>query len=404
MRMATSQNGIPDNRPPSKNPESMAGISEDEIDLSDYFRILWRRKYFIVFGAVCPALLVWLILCFFPRSYRVTYTYESGPHTRAYRSVLGRFQDRDRPDEQTDGVENAMPPESDSRVLIGRFYSEENFDKLATRLRENGFEEYARDLSQTKIQLDVSDASRAVTIIGRPAEDVQRMSTIVRDNLEKVIPMYFVKEHLSDVVATLKTEMADIEENKFSLELELERKKTISAKLKALASAETGMAPTGLVVHFESVRENSEYLPLPYQVQATDANIINIEQTVRADQEKYNYYGGLLSLNERLLEEVSNKMSSYYTIEEFHSFLTQTMGDYESSELRDYLSAYVKRIENIMSAGTPIVEKPGISPVPKGSLKKTGIAFVALLMMTTFGAFLLEAAPKSRKPGPVKSS
>ncbi len=401
--MATSQNGIPDKRPPSKNPGGGFDTSKDEIDLSDYFRILWRRKYLIVVGAACPALLVWLSLYFSPRSYRVTYTYDIGPHARAYRSVLGQFQDKGSPDEAADKAEEDMLSEGDRRILLERFYSEENFDKLATRLNENGFEEYARDLSQTKIQLEVSDASLAVTMIGRRAEDMQRISSIVGDNMEKVIPMYFVKEHLSDIVAALKTEMADIEENKFNLELELERKKAISARLKTLASTDPGMAPTGLVLHFENVRENSEYLPLPYQVQAADANIVNIEQTIRTDQEKYNYYGGLLSLNERLLEEVRNKMSSYYTIEEFHAFLAQIMGDYESSELKDCLSAYVKRIENIMSASTPIVEKPRISSVPKGSLKKTGIVFVALLMMTTFGAFLLEAAPKSRKPGAVKS-
>jgi hypothetical protein len=399
--MATSQNDIPDKQPVSKHTRVRSDISDDEIDLSDYFRILWRRKYFVVFGAVGPALLVWLILFFSPRDYKVTYIYDVGPDAKNYRALLGQFQDKDSPDEST---EKTVPPKNDGRILLDGFYSAENFDKLAAKLKQDGFAEYARGISQTKIQLDVSSTSLAVTIVGRPAEDMQRISSIVRDNLEKVIPMYFVKEYVSDAVASLKTEMADIEENKFNLELALERKKATLAGLKTLASTDTGVAPSGLVLHFENVRQNSEYLPLSYQVQATDVNIVNIEQTIRANQEKYNYYGALLSLNERLLEEVRNKMSSYYTIEEFHSFLAQIMGDYESSELRDYLSAYTKRIENAISARAPIVEKPGISSVSKGSLRKTGIVFVGLLMMTTFGVFLLEAVQKSRKPGPAKLS
>lgn len=402
--MAASQSDVPDKQPVSKRSESRADTAMDEINLSEYFGVIWRRKYFVVFGAVCPALLVWLVLFFSPSDYRITYTYDIGPDARAYRAVLGQFQNGDSPDGAVDKVEKAVVSEQDRKILLDRFYSVENLDKLAAKLRENGFGEYARDISQTKIQLEVSDTSLAVTMTGRRAEDMQRISSIVRDNLEKVIPMYFVKEHLNGEVAKLKTEMAGIEENKFSLELELERKKAISARLKTLASTEPGMALNGLVLHFESVRENSEYLPLSYQVQATDASIINIEQTIRSNQEKYDYYGSLLGLNVRLLEEVRNKMPSYYTLGEFHSFLAHIMGDDESSDLRSYLSAYIKKIENTMSAHTPIVENPRVSSVPKGSLKKTGIVFVALLMVTTFGAFLWEAAQKDRRPGDVKSS
>lgn len=402
--MATSQSDNADKRPASKNTGGRADTSQDEIDLSDYFRVLWRRKYFVVFGAVCPALLVWLIYFLSPNDYRVTYTYDIGPDARTCGALLGGFQEKDSPNVSADKAEKAVLLEKDRRILLDRFYSVENLDKLAAKLRENGFEEYARDISQTKIQLNVSDDSLAVTITGGQTQDVQKISSIVRDNLEKVIPIYSVVEHLSGDVARLRTAMASIEENKFGLELELERKKAISARLKTLESTDSGMALDGLVLHFESIGENSEYLPLPYQVRATDANVVNIEQTIRANQEKYDYYGAMLSLHERLLEEVRNKMSSYYTIGEFHSFLVRIMGDYEGSDVRNYLSAYIKKIENATSANTPVIETHRISSVPKGGLRKVGIVFVGLLMMTTFGAFLLDAAQKDQKPGAVKSS
>ena len=396
--MATSQSDNPDKRPVSKSTGGRADTSHDEIDLGDYFRVLWWRKYFVVFGAAGPALLVWLFFFFSPSDYRATHTYDIGPDARTYGALLGRFQDKDSPNGAADRVEK------DRRILVDRFYSVENLDKLAAKLRENGFEEYARDISPTKIQLNVSDALLAVTVTGRRADDVRTISSSVIDNMEKVIPMYGVKEHLSGDVTRLRTAMAGIEENKFSLELELERKKAISTRLKSLESTDPGMTPDGLILHFESVRENSEYLPLLYQVRATDTNIINIEQTIRANQEQYDYYGAMLSLNEMLLEEIKNKMSSYYTIGEFHSFLAQIMGGYEGSDLRSYLSAYIKKIENAMSANTPVIETPRITSVPKGGIKKAGVVFVGLLMMTTFGAFLLDAAQKGLKPGAVKSS
>lgn len=402
--MATSQSDNPDKRPVSKSTGGRADTSQDEIDLSDYFRVLRRRKYFVVFGAAGPALLVWLFFFFSPSDYRATYTYDIGPDARTYGALLGRFHDKDSPNVPADKAETDVLLEKAAGILCDRFYSVENLDKLAAKLRENGFEEYAQDISRTKVQLNVSDTSLAVTITSGQVQDVRKISSIVRDNMEKVIPMYSVEEHLRGDVTKLRTAMAGIEENKFGLELELERKKAISARLKALASAEPGMALGGLVLYFEGVRENSEYLPLPYQVQAADVNIVNIEQTIRANQEKYDYYGAMLSLNESLLEEIRSKMSSYYTIREFHSFLARIMGDYEGSDVRNYLSAYIKKIENAMSAHTPVIETPRISSVPKGGLKKAGIVFVGLLMMTTFGAFLLDAAQKDQKPGAVKSS
>jgi hypothetical protein len=81
-------------------------------------------------------------------------------------------------------------------------------------------------------------------------------------------------------------------------------------------------------------------------------------------------------------------------------FATGLVGEYQGEEeLMHYLNAYIKKIENAISANTPIVEEPRIYSVPKGSLKKTVIVFVALLMITTFGAFLLEAVRKSGGPG-----
>lgn len=427
--MATSQSDNPDKRPVSKNMGGRADTSQDEINLGDYFRIVWRRKYFIVLGAVCPAFLVWLILFFSPSVCRVTYTYNLGRDVKTYQALLGWFQDNNSPNVPTDRVEKSILSkkerailfdkffnverieklatkltEKERRIPFDRFYSAKNFEKLTTKLRENGFEEYARDISPAKIQLDVSDTSLAVTIISGQDQDVRKISSIVTDNIEKVVPMYSVEEDLNGEVIRLRAAMADAEKNKFKLENELERKKAILARLKALAPMEPGMAPGGLVLHFDSVRESSEYLPLPYQIQATEVNIINIEQTIRADQETYDYYSAMLSFNEWLLGEVRNKMSSYYTIGEFHSFLIQTTGGYEGSVLKSYLSAYIKKIENAMSANTPAVETPGISVIPNGGLKKAGIVFVGLLMMTTFGAFLLDVAQKGQKPVAVKSS
>ncbi|UCC98759.1 MAG: hypothetical protein JSW66_02470 [Phycisphaerales bacterium] len=395
--MASSHGDTEGSRSLSTKTGGRTDTSADEIDLNDYLRVVWKRRHLVVLGTFLPALLFCLILAFSPGECRVTYTYDVRSDEKDPVALLGGFTGAGASDKCRADLESDELPGTVHTMVPDRFYSDENLDRLAARLRECGFGDYAERISRANVQLETSETSLAMTVTGRRGEDVQRISSIVRDNLENVIPMYFVEEHLSGEVVRLKSEMANIEEDRFSLELELGRKKAILVRLKTLASADPGMTQSGPILHFENVHKDSAYLPLSYHVQAADVNIINIEETINADQKKYSYYGKLLSLDERLLEEVRNKMSSHYAVGEFHSFLARVAGDYEGSELRHYLSAYVKRVENVMSASAPIVERPGVYLVPKGSLKKTGIVFAALLMITTFGAFLLEAVQESRK-------
>ena len=106
-----------------------------------------------------------------------------------------------------------------------------------------------------------------------------------------------------------------------------------------------------------------------------------------------------MSLNERIVGEIENQASSYYTVQQFHSWLTDIVSEYEDKELAGYLNAYIKRIENVISTKTPVVEKPSVNPVPKGSAKRrSATVFVLFLIMTTFAAFLFEAVQKRKKP------
>ena len=384
--MASSKNDIP------KNIMGKADTYEDEIDLIDYFRIIWKRKYFIVLVSALPALIVFLFIYFSPKDYKLTYLYDISLTEKNY------------------------------KTLLDKFYSAENLGKLTAKLKENKLNGYWQEINGSNVKLEVSpsyfsnNAAKAtdvdnlqkiqevtgtllaMTIIGRPRNDMEKISSIIRDDFEKVIPIYHTKQELNSTVIDLKTEMADIEEHKFDLELELKRKKAISEKLKKMEPADSNKTMDGIVLQFSRVDQSSEYLPLAYQIQATDANIINLEETIRAKQDKYDYYNNLISLNEKLFNEVKNKVSSYYTVQEFHSFLANMMGDYTEKELADYLNAYTKRIENMISINTPVIEKPSVYPIPKGATKKSAVIFAVLLMITTFVAFLLEAVQKRLTP------
>ena len=363
--MATSQNDSPRSQPEPKGLQDKSVSAEDEINLVDYLMVLWRRKYFIVLGTAIPTLIFGLALFFSPDKYKVAYTYDFGLD------------------------------EKGCKVLLGHFYGAENWGLLAAGLKGTGFYESAAAAPNADIKLEISGTSLLLTVEGNSPEYVRNISSIVRDNIEAVLPMYAVKKELSNAVTGFKTKIADIEENKFNQELELQRKKAVLAKLKNLEPEESN-SPANIILQFGDVRQDCEYLPLVYQIQATDVNIVNIEETIVANQKKCEYYNTLQSLDERLLKEVNNKAASYYTLGDFHSFLTNVMSENENAGAVDYLKAYIKRIENMMTTTRPVVDKPEIHPVPKDAGAKTATTSAVLLVVTILTAFLLENLPKKQ--------
>jgi hypothetical protein len=322
--------------------------------------------------------------------------------------------------------------EKSYKMLLDRFYSAENLDRLTSKLRESGLTKYAQKIAGATtdetlrklvifelfppnfkrgtggvsvIVTDIEDLEKiqparstllSMTIVGAQQSSMKGIVSIVKDNFEKLIPMYSVKEALNTAIINFKTNMANIEENRVSLKLELERKKATLVKLRNLEPRDPNRILNSTVLERNNVGRNSGYVSLAHQIQAIKSNIIGLEESIRANQETYNYYKSLLTLSERLFEQVRDKASSHYTIQEFHAFLTNIASEYEDEELIGYLNAYIKKIENTISTNIPIIEEPKICLIPKGSVNKPVIVFAVLLMITTFAAFLLEAVQKSQ--------
>lgn len=414
--MEGSQSDIPNSQPVPTNVQEKKNIYEDEINLIDYFRVFWKRKYFIVLGSALLTLVVGLIIFLRPRDYKVTYVYD--------------VKDRDAYDvnsQSTYDVSNWNLDEKNYDMLLDRFYSAENIDKIANKLRGNGLDRYAElisgasgredskklidfevlppylDFSKLKVtdpaQLEQIRRLEALllkmTIAGRPKNDIPKISLVIRDNFENVIPVSLVEEQLNAAARTYKAKMADIEENRFGLELDLETSKSVLAKLKNTKTKIPDGGESNITLQFD-IGGKTEYLPIEYQIQAIEAKTIQVEEEILANEKNRSYYENLLALNERLLAKLKNNGFSYYTIQQFHSFLTGLVDNYNNKELKDYLSSYIKRVENRMSASAPVTKKPKVYAVPKDTAKKSAIVFVVLLMILTFAAFLLEGIQKSQ--------
>jgi len=299
----------------------------------DYFRVLWKRRYFIVLGSVLPALIVGLILFLRPRDYKIAFTYNMGLDEKAF------------------------------KVLENTFYSTENLEKLAEKLQESGFNKYAKrriaavgtdeglkwsvsfEISPSYFEaiepskaknLDelqkVQQAKGSLLVMrvgAKSGENIREIASVCRNNFEQIIPLYSQREELNNKIISFKEKMAGIEETRYTLNLELERKKSTLEKLKNSGSEGLDKLPSDIVLQFnieplkakdidelqkfQDVGNNSAYLPLPYQIQAAETQIINLEEQIRANSENYDYYAQLLKLNEKLFSYVKKVTPSYGT-------------------------------------------------------------------------------------------
>jgi hypothetical protein len=425
--MGNSQSDTPNSQPVPTNDQEESHF-EDEINLIDYFRVVWKWKSLILLGSVLPALIAGLILFFSPRNYKVTYVYDVKGQSSYDVKDQSDYEVGDRSmyhvkDQSIYDVSNWNLNEKNYTMLLSRFYSAENIEKIVNKLRENGLDAHANRIETAELKnfvefavlppyMDLSTAKITdpielekvrqlsaqllnMTIIARPENDISKISSVIRDNLENVIPVYMVEEQLGTATRRLRAKLADIEENSFNLELTLKTKKAVSSKLKKIEPGTSDKSETNIALQFD-ISGKTEYLPVEYQIQATESEIVQFEEEIAANEEKDRYYKDLLTLNEKLSGELRNKTSSYYTIQQFHSFLTDLAKNYEDSALKGYLNSYIKRIKNRISASAPVSENPKISSIAKGTAKKSTIVFAIALMISLFAAFLLEGFKQNK--------
>lgn len=381
----------------SQNGAKLYCEDNDEINLVDYCLVLWKRKVFILLSTVLPAVCVAAALMFLPKNYTVTYVYDAG---------------------------NWGLTEKNYTLLLNRFYSEDNLTRLTGKLQKGGLEKYAEllsssaqpedwvkfeaipaffDISQLKNvapeQLDTIKAMKAsllnVTILGSPAEKLYPIASVVRNNIKDVIPLYVTQEQLSASIREYNSKLADIESNRFSLELALKNTNEILAGLRKVNTGALDANRESVVLQF-NVGEQNEYLPLGNQIQAAESKRIGLEENVKTTEEKYRYFKDLVELNGKILAELDAKLSSDYTTEQFKAFLVGLLPGTEKPQLKDYLSSYIRTIENKIAANRPVTEKPKIVPVGRGTAKKTGAVFAVCLMLSVFAAFLIEAIEQNK--------
>jgi hypothetical protein len=398
MTMAPGHEGGDGGRVPGPRPEP---------PFLQFLHLLWRRKLLIAVGSLLPAVLAAVLLSLSPRKYTATFVYE-----HPFR-------------------------ESEYNVLVRRFHSRENLAKIAGQLRDKGLETCAQELLDCRTEdsleklirltaspaypkrLQTTDPATSekisafqaqllsIRIIGRTRKDVETVAGVVTADFEYVLPVYAIRNDLKDLIRRFKSMAADIEDNRFNLNLDLQTEQARLEKLKAVegpapgSGGETGRDATDqdkLVLQFTDVRSTREFLPLAYQVRAVQSKIIDLQQTIQGNEDRYNYYIGVLELADKLFSQVEQSILTHYTTQQFLGFVAEQLPTCKDKAQTDFLKAYMRRTENLVFVSTRAGENPVIYPVSKHVAGISAIVWIASLMVVIFAAVVLESprGPSSR--------
>lgn len=419
--MGNSQNSNQNNQTTFRNTQEEAVIYEDQISLSEYAKVLWKYKYLILIVSILPTLIVGLILFALPQNYKITYIYDieaQGSHdfedsgVEIIRPNLA-FENNDKfgnMEQQSRDISDWKFNEKNFNIFQNRFYSQDNINKIESKLQDCEFKSINFEVWPDYINLSKSKITKAeqfqqlremqakllkVTITAQSQKDIKQVASAVKENIKNIMPLYSVEHKLIEAARGFRSSMADIEKNRIHLKIDLKKYKGILSKLK-------NMKPEGsdknssvtLQLNMDLVDESS--WPLGRQIVATETKAIRTEELIDTNEEWHNYYKDLLGLNEKLQTKLKSQTSSYYTIQQFSLYLSELTDSYKEDALKDYLSSYLKRIQNRISAGTPVSEKPEIYLVPKRIPKKVASVFIGLIIISIFAAFLLDSFQKTQ--------
>jgi len=369
--------------------EEITGIQEDEINLAEYLLVLWKRRYIVLLGSLVPALVIGLTISFLPKTYKIAYTYD-----------------------YSDGVSGGDFTQRSFKTLLNRFYSAENTERLKTTLPEYDpetvtieawppFPSLSEPATQKFNQLEEIGRIEAqlltLSVLDKDKKNIHKSSALLRSNFECVLPLYSVMTEATNAAAKYRTEMVTIETDRFEQELQLQMNKSALGKLQKIETSTTDKT-TDYPGWQIDVGTKTEFLPLEYQIQATQLQIARLEEKIEANEQRYDYYKNLISINENLSKELKNNISTEnnYDIHDFRSFLSDLAKRCKDKASQEYLYSCIKNTDNRISASSPVVENPEICPVEKGAAKKSAVVLLIFLMISVFAAFLLEGLGKSQ--------
>jgi hypothetical protein len=375
---------------PPSGPSRPEEVRHDEIDLFDYMLILWHYKYTILAGTIVLAGVAWAVLLFTPSCHRVTFAYPNwNLDGRGYEILLNHFYSS--PNLEAvweDMLESELPAGARAVDALRRAVGASQTDFVRFSLRPAQIDLSGIDPEKLDRTMEISSGPPllCMSVMLASREELSAVAAVVRKNVEKTILLGSLEQKLISDIINNRSSMAAIEGERFGLELALQTRHAVLAKLQAIIPAALDSGGSEAVLQF-NINEQGEYLPLPYHIQAAETAIVEREEKIQESERRYEYLRNLLHFNELVLNALREHMAPDMTAEDFLAFL-RNLPSSERQEMNDYLAAYIKRIENDLAARIPVTASPPLQTVGRGISNKMAVICVICSVLSMSAVFV----------------
>ncbi len=371
---------------------------KETVDILRYAAVVWKHRLLVLAGLVIGLAGAIVFYLNAPDEFSMTYQYANERlRPKEFRNLTARFYSA--PNLQWFGhrlQERQMP---DLALAMIHASVDKSGSRGPVRLEvwpKTGEVESGRS-STDEIQKMVQSSSELllVQVSADSKEKVAALGEIVRENMENVLVLHDIINALLQAVSETRSRMAEVEENRFTRDLALSRQKSTLERLKQLEQLPT--VDGGAIALQFSLVGQTEFLPLSFHISSTEKNIVELEEQARWDAQTYEYHRNLLGVQNDLLGAATSVLQSSRSPEEFVRYVSQEAQDQPTAEIRDYLAAYMKRLENRVSTRAPVTELPSVRRTTAGRLRTMGVIMSACLIAFIGAAFVAEAVGQGRR-------
>ena len=348
-------------------------MTMQEIDLSVYGAILWKRKFTILVGALVPAVVTAVVLLCLPPKRSIAYTYISPWRGAEY------------------------------RLFEAYFYGTENLVKLAKVLRDGGFEDFASDMDEAR-QAEKTDRVKEVLLLDRfpgakerekEKEDViqqivlriqlrsykepRALAASIRDYFEKSFPLYRLDQINADFLYQDRVKMLEIQTAKMAIKRTLQ---ATQAQLDFMRKLEptTATYPSAENLIPSIITGKKQFFPVEYQIRSIECEVAETRRKLQEAEMTEAFYAQSLQLGGECDTKIKELVTKSGEIGQFNEFLQDNLR--QNKDLADVMSSRLVWTELNMLSKWRMPQEPSVRRTPKGTMLFSGLAFaVALPLM-----------------------
>ena len=234
--------------------------TQETVRLIDGLNLIGRKKWTLVLMTLVPTVVAMVFLLYMDRNISMVYLY------------------------------NAPLRQKNFEIFRYLFYSRENIEKVVKHLNHIGAVAYAERLEGATSSDDLrkwinfnlkvfsgtdSSSLLEMKLVMKSTDPAGGIADVIRENVEQVLPMYTVVESLQRNIDDYQKRLSEIEQERSDLEFRI---KEGTAVLKALKEMKPTESAAEIILQFNQIHEDSQYLPLASQIQAYEIKMVDLEK------------------------------------------------------------------------------------------------------------------------------